>query len=211
MTIFIYGDSIALGLWDKMGGWVDRLKRYIQSEEVSSGIKNYHKVYNLGVDGNFTRNVIKRFQNETEARLDPKEKYVFVFATGINDTVYKDNHIFESTPEQYIHELYTVNEMAKKYSSKICFIDITPVNESLTQPIKSSLSGKCYSNKRIEEFNNALYDHCRKNNTLYVRVNERFKKAPDYTKLLLDGLHPNDEGHQIIFEEVIPIVMKFLK
>lgn len=207
MIVFVYGDSITLGLWDEGGGWVDRLKAKIFENEIASNLKNYNEVYNLGIDGNFTWQIIERFDSETKARLWPDEKYMFIFATGTNDTLHKNGRDFVSSPEKYTENLKVILEKAKKYTERIYFVNLTPVDEVRTNPLppEISSSGKCYSNDRIDAFNEVLDRFCRENNMSCIKVNEKFKQM-DYPRLLTDGLHPNTEGHKVIFDEVVKVV-----
>jgi len=115
MIVFIFGDIITQGLWDSEGGWADRIKAFVQNEELKSGIKNYHEVYNLDIDGNTTKNIIDRFEAETKVRFWPNEEYAFIFAIGTNDTLHRNNQEPESTPESYKSELNKPVELAKKY------------------------------------------------------------------------------------------------
>jgi lysophospholipase L1-like esterase len=208
MITFIFGDSITEGLWDSKGGWADRIKAYVQAEEVKSGIKNYNEVYNLGVDGNTTKQLLERFEVETKARLWPDEEYAFIFAIGTNDTLHRNNAEFESTPERYENELNQLTTLAQKYSSKIIFVDLLPVDESLTNPIKSSSTGKCYTNERISLFNQTLYNFCEGHSLLCIKINETFEQ--DYKNLLTDGIHPNDEGHELIANTIKPNLKELL-
>ncbi len=209
MIILIFGDSITEGLWDSNGGWADRIKAFVQSEEIKSGIKNYHKVYNLGVDGNTTQQIIKRFEAETKARLYPDEEYAFIFAIGTNDTLHRNNQEFESTPERYKSELNQLIELTQKYSSKVMFIDLLPVDENLTNPIKSSSSGKCYTNERIRSFNEILHELCDSHSLTYIKVSEKYLEQ-EYKSLLADGIHPNDKGHEVIFDLVVKHIKEIL-
>ena len=209
MIIFIFGDSITEGLWDSKGGWADRVKAFIQNEEIKSGIKNYHEVYNLGVDGNTTQQIIERFEAETKVRLFPDAEYAFIFATGTNDTLHRNNQEFESTPERYKSELHQLIELAKKYSSKVMFVDLLPVDENLTNPIQSSSSGKCYTNERIDTFNKTLYDICGSESLPCIKASEKYLKQ-DFKALLADGIHPNEQGHELIFNLVVEYVKKLL-
>ncbi len=209
MITFVFGDSIAFGLWDSMGGWADRLKSYVLDEEIKSNIKNYHYIYNLGVDGNFTHDIIDRFENEVKARFWEGEKYSFIFATGINDTLFRNKSNYISTPQKYYSELKTLNTLAQEYSSNLCFIDLNPVNEDLTNPLKLSDSGECYTNQRIDVFNSTLYKFCEDNKANLIKISELFKKV-NYKEFLVDGLHPNDKGHELIYKAVLPSLKIFL-
>lgn len=186
MIIFIFGDSIAQGLWDSKGGWVDRVKSYVQDQEIESDLKNYHYVFNLGVDSNTTKQVLDRFPSETKAHFWPSEKYAFIFATGTNDSLHRNYKEFESTTERYAKKLQQLTDFAKKYSDKLVFVDITPVDELLTNPLKSSTTGKCYTNDRIQMFNQTLYDFCSDSSSPCVKVSEKFREKITKNYLLTE-------------------------
>ena len=89
MITYVFGDSIAFGLWDSKGGWVDRLKQFVNTHEMHNNLSSYNEIYNLGVDGNTTGQTIDRFEPEVKARLWEGEAYSFIFAIGINDTLHR--------------------------------------------------------------------------------------------------------------------------
>jgi lysophospholipase L1-like esterase len=209
MITFIFGDSITEGLWDSRGGWADRIKAYVQGQELKSGFKNYHQAYNLGIDGNTTDDILERFEGETRARLWPDESYAFIFATGINDTMHRGKQDFASTPEQYHDQLAKITELAKRLTQKVAFVDLTPVDEALSNPIKSSATGKCYTNERIQQFNRVLHELCQQQGVTLIEINKLFA-AQDYKPMLADGLHPNDAGHELIYTKVLPVVQSWL-
>lgn len=202
MRFIIFGDSITQGLWDSKGGWADRLKAHVQENELQSGLKTHNEVFNLGVDADTTVDVLKRFESETKVRLWPKEEVVFIFALGVNDSLSKNGDEFQSTPQEYANNLNSLLNLAKKHSSNIMFVDIAPVDEALTNPLASSSSGKNYTNQRISEFNKVLHNFCRENSLVCINTSVGFG-AHNYKLMLADGLHPNDQGHELIFNLVL--------
>ncbi|KKQ27461.1 MAG: Lipolytic protein G-D-S-L family, partial [Candidatus Magasanikbacteria bacterium GW2011_GWC2_37_14] len=80
--ISIFGDSITWGAWDpENGGWVAQLRRYFETNE------NYEvDVYNLGVSGDTTNDLLIRFNTECLARN--RHPQIIIFAIGINDSQY---------------------------------------------------------------------------------------------------------------------------
>ncbi|MFH1461253.1 MAG: GDSL-type esterase/lipase family protein, partial [Patescibacteria group bacterium] len=87
VSICIFGASTAWGAWDsEQGGWTSRLKTYFHSQDY----REYVLLYNLGVSGDNTNDLLERFKPEAEAR----EPNLIIFAIGINDSQYvnsKDN------------------------------------------------------------------------------------------------------------------------
>lgn len=206
----MFGDSITEGLWDSKGGWADRLKTHIHKNELESSFKNYHEAYNLGIDGNTTKQILERFDSETKARQWPDSEYGFIIATGMNDTLHRKEKDFESSPERYSNELTELFSKAKQYSDKILFVDITPVNEALTNPVASSSTGKCYTNSRISQFNDTLQRFCEEKFIACIKVSEAFNSRDRNTLLSADGLHPNDAGHEIMYELILPKLEEWL-
>ena len=93
-------------------------------------------------------------------------------------------------------------KLAKKFSSKIIFIEQTPVDEEKTVPLLWD-SNKVYKNEFIEEYNKVIKDICLQNKVYFVEVYKEFKNS-NYKNLLDedDGIHLNEKGHQKVFEIV---------
>ena len=84
--ILIFGNSIIYGAWDKEGGWVSRLRKFLDEKNLSSGPNFYCLVYNLGISGNTTDDLLERFEFEIKQRLKEDEETIILFAIGINDS-----------------------------------------------------------------------------------------------------------------------------
>ncbi|TRZ64349.1 MAG: hypothetical protein D4Q79_01760, partial [Spirochaetia bacterium] len=84
------------------------------------------------------------------------------------------------------------------FSEKIVFIGLTPVEESKTTPIPWN-TDKFYKNEYIQKYDGIIKKVCEENNLSFVEVFERLKGNENLSE---DGLHPNSEGHQKIFEIV---------
>lgn len=207
MILFLFGDSITQGYWDSKGGWADRIRSYVLEQDVNNNFNHYHGVYNLGIDGNTTQQVLDRFENEVKARLWKDAEYAFIFAVGTNDTVIQRGGRMLTDPSRYANQIKQLHSKASKYSSKIAFINLLPVDEALTNPLPNSTSGKCYTNERIESFNSTLEAQC---NSLNVTVIDARSSFIESDNLLADGLHPNDEGHKAIYEKSSQIVINWL-
>lgn len=207
MILFIFGDSITQGYWDSEGGWVDRVKASVQSKDIANKFSTYHGVYNLGIDGNTTRQVINRFNNETQARLWPDCDYGVIFAIGINDTLFREQKDYISTPSQYKEDLAILLQQARELTPRIAFVNLCPVDETLTNPLPNSSTGKSFTNERINAFNNVLGEFCSTNDVTLINVHDQFMKS---SNALADGLHPNAKGHQIIAKAVQPTVDAWL-
>ena len=187
-TICVFGDSITWGAGDrKKGGWATRLKNYFGK------ISDFNiKITNLGVSGDNTDDLLKRFKTEAIAR----EPNIIIFAIGTNDSQYVDS---KDNPrvnlEKFQKNLVRLLNQAKAFTSKIIFVGLTKVDESKTTPRKKR---KFYTNENLVQYNEVIKSLCQENNLLFIDMLDLLDKEKD----LDDGLHPNSQGHQKMFEKV---------
>lgn len=205
--MLVFGDSITQGFWDRDGGWVQRIRKIYDGLGISGQDDDPPTVFNLGISADLTRNVLARFDHEAQARQRRRHELVFVFAIGINDTQLENGKEL-SSPEKYVNELTVLVKCAKKYSEKILFVGLTPVLEKLTVPV--AWGDHVYTNARIQLFEAQLEQFCRVNRFPFVNVFDEFMKQSNDTDLLIDGLHPNDAGHELIAELVRPELEKLI-
>lgn len=192
--IIAFGDSITYGFWDKEGGWVARLRKYLE-KKVWVADENWY-VYNLGNPGDTSREILNRFKSETNARLN-NTPVIFIFAVGTNDSqlLLQENNRVKITLNEYRENLQKIIKTGQEYSSQIIFLGLTLVKNNRTD------EESVYKNKNIKKYDQVLKEICAANNVYYIDIISRWKKQ-NYKTLLEDGLHPNSKGHKIIFETV---------
>jgi lysophospholipase L1-like esterase len=188
-TICIFGDSITWGAWDsEMGGWVNRLKKYLEKDE-----KCHFEVYNLGVSGDNSDRLLKRFFNENEAR-NPD---IIIIAIGINDSQYIKSKNDQRVPLNIFESnLLEIINQARKFTKEIIFVGPTNVDEAKTLPIPWN-TDRNYSHKNISLYDGKIKEICEKNKLLFVEMMDLLDNND-----LEDGLHPNAEGHEKIYQRV---------
>jgi len=199
--ILIFGDSITYGAWDTMrGGWADRLKVFCMERELENPEFDY-SVYNLGISGDNSEDLLKRFEFEIKQRLEEDDGIINIIAVGVNDSqfVYSKNN-FRILPDKFKNNLKKVVDLSKKFSSKMIFVGLAPVDELKTSPIPWNID-KAYKNEYISNYNKIIKSICQENDVYFIDMFNEFNKI-DYKKLLEDGLHPNSEGHRKMFEIV---------
>jgi len=186
--INIFGDSITWGAFDEKGGWADRLKNFLMADK-----QNYFEVYNLGISGDDTEGLLKRFEIENNFR-NPD---VIIVAIGINDS-YRINsrenprislEIFSKNLEKILDK----TDISKK---QLIFVGLTKVDERKMMPTPWE-SNKYYENKNISVYNEKIKEFCSENDLLFI---EMFNLLNDDD--LEDGLHPNSIGHEKMFLRV---------
>jgi len=185
-TILVFGDSETYGAWDSEGGWVSRLRKFIDKTNKE------HMIYNLGVDGNNTESLLIRFEFETKARLWPEEETIILFQIGANDSSRLSFERFNENLKQLV-------KIAKKYSSKIVFLGLTSVDEKKTNPIPWN-KDISYKNDKIKRYNDAIKTICKENKVYFIEISK--------ISLDEDGLHPSTKGHEKIFMTVKDFLIK---
>jgi lysophospholipase L1-like esterase len=207
MQVFLFGDSITYGMWDTKGGWAGRLREYLDQRALTNSTPeglnttDYVTCYNCGIPGEMSTGLAARIRSEFESRYNQEQENILVIAIGINDTHYN----FESdsigvSKEEYLQNLKQMLQFAKGYSQKILFVGLTPVDEERCHPLFWQ-SQNSYSNELIKEYDQALKDFCQKEEVPLVEIYDRFINM-DYPRLMEDGIHPNGEGHQMMFEAI---------
>jgi lysophospholipase L1-like esterase len=204
--ILVFGDSITYGAWDKEGGWVQRLRKFLD-EKNSTNPDFYCLVYNLGISGDNSNDLLERFEFETKQRLEENEETVIIFAVGVNDSQFVHSENKHRVPlNEFKENIQKLIKLAQKYSSKIIFVGLTTVDETKTTPIPWD-ADKSYQNKFIQKYNQIVKQVCKENKIYFVEIFEEFTNL-NHQKLLEDGLHPNSEGHKKIFEIIKEFLIK---
>lgn len=183
MVIAVWVDSITYGSCDSEGlGWVGRLRKKLA---LHGDIIN---IYNLGVCGNTSEDLLRRFKIEAEV-IKPDE---IVFAIGINDSKYPNESDVNLVPlSNYRHNLETLISLAKEYTNKITIVGATGVNEGWR-----SVKGSRFLNEEIEKYNVAMREVATAHSLNFIDMFYVINTSSD----LEDGLHPNTSGYQKMYE-----------
>jgi lysophospholipase L1-like esterase len=198
--IFAFGDSITQGYWDdEKGGWCNRLSVYEMEKTLKSDFVEYCPVFNLGIDGERSCDLVKRFSSELEARREEGKGDLTLIAIGVNDSAYNrgketnwcDINEFESN-------IRSVISISKKYG-KVFLIGIAPVNEKVLDPMPW-FPEYSYLDTEIKKYNNVLKKISKDENISYVSMDGVF--GENVATKTVDGIHPNADGHQLMFERI---------
>ncbi len=198
--ILIFGTSITWGAWDKDGGWAERLKNYFCEKHLKD--PNYfYLTYNLGVSGNTTEHILKRFEFEVEQRsgeVPGETELVVIFDFGGNDAAFiHSKKDFWVPREKFAENTQKLIELARKFTSHVFLIGGHPVNEEITDPVPWN-KDVSYRNKDAKEYDGIMASICEKEKAVFIDVFDLLDINTDF----YDGLHPNSEGHKKIYEEV---------
>jgi lysophospholipase L1-like esterase len=169
------------------GGWCDRLKQYYFAS------KKDVIVYNLGVSGATSVDILQRFEIEYKAR----HPEVVIIAIGMNDSLF-DQTIQNNwvTTDKTKGNLEKIINIVRKDNGKIVFIGLTSIMESLLNPTPwaTQLS---YSTKSVIKYNQIIKKVATENDVPFCPMFDLLKEED-----LDDGLHSNAQGHKKMFKRI---------
>ncbi len=210
--ILIFGASSTYGVGAQRGGWADRVKLKIHQQQFTTdGHGERHEVFNLGVSGAQSIDVLARLKIEIEGRTFRQKDLVLVLALGGNDAkAVGEPDKFVSSPEDFKLNYARLVDVFTKYTDKIICVGHPPVNDAKTNPLNSK-SISYFSSERLGIFEQVIAGVCQEKSVTFLPIFDNALAAnwaDTYT--YTDGLHPNDAGHQWIFEQVWPALNELI-
>jgi lysophospholipase L1-like esterase len=172
----IFGDSVIQAAYVKVS-WVTLLKQYLE-DKYKDGFIN---VFNLGIGGNTTGDLLKRFNSEALSRSPT----TIIFAVGIDDTKYYNPIQFKSNLEKLI-------KLAKGFTPEIIFVGLVLGDWTGDEP---------FSRERTTNYNQIIKEVAESKECKFIQLQDKLNSR-DFR----DGLHPNDQGHRKMFE----VIKKYL-
>lgn len=214
MRVLVFGDSIAQGFFDSKGGWVQRLSSDLHMKTLTamnSGDDYHVEIHNLGVSGDTAEGTLNRMESEMGSRRLYQEDEIIVIAIGTNDSALRGNVALEDVYDfQVTYE--KILETAKHHAEKILCVGLPAVDESMSDPWKFSSTGRQYKNNRLDLFEDTVKQVAGQASVEFVPIFDVFlARLKDGSGLLADGLHPNDAGHELIYQIVKPKLEELLK
>jgi acyl-CoA thioesterase I len=189
--ICVFGASITSGYNDTIdGGWCDLLKKYFLKDDIC--------VFNLGIAGNDTNDLLKRLEQECYAR----QPDIIIIALGGNDSRY---HIkekkFRISPNIFENNFVKIVDVSKKFTSKIILVGLTKVEEKTINPLFEE-SGVLYKNEYLKKYDDIIKKVAIQN---FVGFIPTFDLNIEYDT---DGLHPTSKGHKQLFNRIFQHVQQ---
>ena len=192
--IVAFGGSNLFGLIDpKGGGFIGRLKTYHEGQDV------HNMVFNLGISGETTTDILKRLLPEAAIRKPD----LIIIAIGLNDTKRIGGKTGEiTTPkEQFEDNIKMLIKQAQSLSRVILLSHFPPVEEK-TAPLTYWNKSYYYLKNDAIKYMQIVKEICDKEKIPYLDIFNKWIKK-DYSHLLfIDGIHANEKGHSVIFEDL---------
>ena len=197
MRYLLFGASSTFGEADyENGGWAGHLRKYLDTKE------KHRYFHNLAISGNTSADVLARIESETKARLRhiPKEEWMMFINLGTNDSRLEDGEP-KVSEDEYRTNVKEIFAIAKNLVGLVIVVSGNPVIEEICNPWKGK---DCYFlNERIKKYGEITKELADAENIPIIDVYSALESHDDLKSLYSDdGLHPNKQGHRIIFEEI---------
>lgn len=204
IQVFILGASSAYGVGAAQAGWADLIKQHLHARMYKpGGMGETYEVFNFAKPGATIDFVLETFPKQLADFGRDTKPYIFFSVGGNNAKAEGSPDNFVSTPQQYRQQMDDLLRLLSKHAERVVAVAQTPVDESKTNPKISPFSGgkSYFTNARRTEFTTILQQLCKKHGaTCVLPPVGQTEWVQRYT--FDDGLHPNQAGHQLIFEQL---------
>lgn len=202
LRICIFGDSIAAGTGDERClGWHGRL-----AARLIAGGRDV-TVYPLGVRGDTSEDVARRWRAEAELRLPPLFPAAVVFQFGLNDCAVRtwaDGRIERRvSPQRTVAHTREILTRARA-SYATLMIGPAPVDDSRSGPQLVSGVRQRLRNEDIADIDVRLRETAADAEVPYLPVFEALAADAGWQRAIRlgDAVHPTGEGYDALAEQV---------
>ncbi|MFB6245415.1 MAG: SGNH/GDSL hydrolase family protein [Candidatus Nanohaloarchaea archaeon] len=196
MQVFCFGHSITQGFWDPGEGWVARLKQELDRRSLEGD--EYFEVYNLGVSGDDSGNLLERFRPEIEARLWEEVGTIVILQVGANDTIREEGELWTG-PEEFRSNLRELIDQAKSTADRVYVIG--EAYTAVEGQIPWTDSDQRMKDERLRSYVEIQRQVCDSEDVEMIDLRKAVSYG-EWEQMLEDGLHPDARGHRFIFESL---------
>lgn len=195
------GTSSFFGVGDPIhGGFIGRFKSWHQRNSEDN------EVYNLGVSkekvGETTTELLQRIITEAKVR----DSQLIMLTSGINDIRRiggKENPPVTSKEE---FEENIKKMIAKtKTLADVIFISPIPIKE------KKNSNNDYLLPEDLQEYTQIVEKVCKEEHIPYLNIHDEWLQEDWQSFLTPDGVHPNEQGHEKIFESLKKFLQELYK
>lgn len=198
VRILVFGTSADHGFWDKKGGWVQRLRKKLDKYSMQN--ETSYSIYNLSISGNMTEDIEARAEQEIDARANTEDLQIYMQLGGGNDSQINletgDSIISVDEHQKYVQRCI---QIAQQYTDDVVLFTGTPYDEKESYPMNWKPTHG-YKNSRAREYSNTLRSISDNDNIPIVDFEKRVDSRGWRNNMLADGVHPNTEGHRLMYE-----------
>ena len=190
--ICFVGDSMTTGTGDdQFLGWPGRL---CQAERVRGHDLTH---YNLGIRGDTSVMIARRWRSECEARLPPEYPGALVFAFGVNDTA-EENGRLRVDPEESVATARTILGEAARWKPTL-MIGPAPVDET-KMPLSIGPVPRDMRNVRIAKMSRLLEGVASEVGVPYFDTYTLLADNPLWKRAIAasDGVHAIGDGYALM-------------
>ncbi len=174
--VLFFGDSLTAGAADPDGlGWIGRLSNRSRAQGFNL------TAYNLGVRGDTTADIERRWRREADARLGRGDAHYFVVSCGVNDS-------FDSPPD-YSESVAAMRALLTGMSARAPTLVIGP------QPIDDKVR-----NEWLHGLEARFVELAQELSVPYVSVLAELQGDASYLREVaaVDGAHPVAAGYEAV-------------
>lgn len=212
--IVCIGASTLYGIGGSRGGWPDLLKLHLHEQQFADGrFEPKHQVFNYGISGATIAQIAERLTIELTSTRKSGRHTLAILHLGANDALASPGPTdYITTLPDYQQRVSALIRQAKDLSDDLLVLGVTPMDESKTTPYHSDPTGVTaatkpgvyFTNDRIHALERCQQQVCAELNITFLPLFDAATKlgwVQNY--LAADGCHPNDAGHDWLFDQVM--------
>lgn len=194
--VLVFGDSIGQGFYDEInGGWIQRLQRDYFAEDIAG--KSDVNIINLSVSGHSSNEVLDRMKFESESRM--KRGMLTILAIGTNDT-YERSGVRRTDEAKFEQNIGEIIKIAKSFGGVVA-LGLGACVETRVQPTAWDRT-LVYKNELLQKYESILESAAKTDDIDFIPLWKITNAAQQNEETLPDGIHPNMQGHEVIYNEV---------
>lgn len=186
MRICFIGDSFTQGIGDETElGWVSRIAIHVRKNRPDISI------FNLGIRGNTSLDILNRWESEVNARVSDKEPFRLVFCFGANDCADDGRGRRRVSIADTISNTHVIMKAAQKIAPTI-FIGPPPILDDQA------------ADQRLSELELVMHGVANEHSIPFLPVFETMRRSNVWTAGAAagDGTHPNAAGYTFFAENL---------
>ena len=193
-TIVFLGASTCFGIGDTIGGgFVGRFKTWYEN---STEEQETHKVYNLGIPGDGIKDMLDRI-----SELQKRKPDLVILHPGCNDIMreFSLQTDFKSGYDIYSESLEKLLIQIPKFST-LQVISQLPIDQLRTTPVY--WAEHYYQESDVIQLAKLTKSKCKELGISHIDLFSDWESKEYKLFLSEDGLHPNENGHEYVFQKI---------